>query len=64
MAQKMTEHARQSPFVRNAANRLWFVMLGRGVVHPLDLLHADNPPDQAKLLDVLSEGLLEGGDST
>jgi hypothetical protein len=59
LAQKMTESARQSPFVRNAANRLWFVMLGRGVVHPLDMLHSANPADQAKLLDVLSEGLLE-----
>ena len=59
LAQKITEHNKQAPFVRNAANRLWFVMMGRGVVHPLDMLHADNPAVQAKLLDVLSEGLLE-----
>src|SRR5262249_2872659 len=42
-------------FVRNAANRLWFVMLGRGLVHPLDLHHADNPASHPELLDLLAD---------
>ncbi len=31
-------------FSRNLANRLWAVVMGRGLVHPLDLHTADNPP--------------------
>ena len=30
-------------FNRNIANRLWAHMFGRGLVHPLDLQHPDNP---------------------
>lgn len=45
-------------FVRNAANRLWFLMMGRGVVHPMDLNHKDNPPSIPALLDVLSDELV------
>lgn len=41
-------------FNRNFANRLWAMMLGRGIVHPLDLHHSDNPPSQPELLDLLS----------
>lgn len=40
-------------FVMNIVNRLWFVMLGRGLIEPLDQIHADNPPshpDAAALL--------------
>ena len=42
-------------FARNMANRLWFVMMGRGLVHPLDLHHSDNPPSHPELLDLLSD---------
>jgi hypothetical protein len=41
-------------FNRNIANRLWAVMLGRGLVHPVDFLHADNPPSHPALLDLLA----------
>lgn len=44
-------------FNRNLANRLWAVMFGRGIVHPLDLHHGDNPPVHPELLDVLAEEL-------
>lgn len=53
--------ARQLPradneqFTRNAANRLWFLLMGRGLVHPLDLHHAGNPPSHPELLDLLSK---------
>lgn len=42
------------PFNRNAVNRLWAQMMGRGLVHPLDLDHAGNPPSHPELLDLLS----------
>lgn len=41
-------------FSRNLANRLWAMMLGRGIVHPLDLHHSDNPPSNPELLDLLT----------
>lgn len=41
-------------FVRNSVNRIWFVMLGRGIVHPLDMHHAENPPSHPEVLDVLA----------
>ncbi len=41
-------------FNRNLANRLWAMMLGRGIVHPLDLHHSDNPPTHPELLDLLT----------
>jgi uncharacterized protein DUF1549/uncharacterized protein DUF1553 len=46
--------ADNTAFTRNIANRLWFVMLGRGLVHPLDLHHRDNPPSHPELLDLLA----------
>lgn len=42
-------------FKRAAANRFWFLLLGRGLIHPLDYDHAANPPSHVKLLDVLAE---------
>lgn len=40
-------------FTRNIVNRLWFVMMGRGLIEPLDLQHADNPPTHPELLELL-----------
>ena len=37
-------------FALNFANRMWWVMMGRGLVDPLDLRHADNPPSPPELL--------------
>jgi Protein of unknown function (DUF1553)/Protein of unknown function (DUF1549) len=42
-------------FVRNMVNRLWWAMLGRGLVHPLDLHHKGNPPSHPELLDLLAQ---------
>lgn len=41
-------------FRRNAVNRLWAMVMGRGIVHPPDLLHNDNPPSHPELLDLLA----------
>jgi hypothetical protein len=42
-------------FARNAVNRLWFIVMGRGLVHPLDLHHRDNPPSHPEVLDLLAQ---------
>ncbi|MBT6484640.1 MAG: DUF1553 domain-containing protein [Planctomycetaceae bacterium] len=42
-------------FARNAVNRFWFLMMGRGIVHPLDLLHRENPPSHPELLELLTD---------
>lgn len=41
-------------FARNIVNRLWFVMFGRGLVHPLDLHHEENAASHPELLDLLA----------
>lgn len=46
-------------FSRNIANRLWALMLGRGIVQPLDLRHAANPPSHPELLERLERWLVE-----
>jgi hypothetical protein len=51
--------AENERFRKNVPNRLWFLMVGRGVVHPLDLHHKDNPPSNPALLDALADGLVE-----
>jgi hypothetical protein len=42
-------------FRRNAANRFWALMMGRGIVHPVDLDHTSNPPSHPELLQILSD---------
>lgn len=42
-------------FNRNIANRLWAHMMGRGIVEPVDLHHADNPPSHPELLELLAD---------
>jgi hypothetical protein len=44
-------------FTHNIANRLWWMMMGRGLVHPLDLHHADNPASHPELLELLAAEL-------
>lgn len=42
-------------FRRTAANRLWAFLMGRGLVHPLDFDHPDNPPSHPELLSLLAD---------
>lgn len=44
-------------FKKNIANRLWWLMMGRGQVHPLDLLHKDNPASHPEVLELISNEL-------
>jgi hypothetical protein len=45
-------------FARNIANRLWALMLGRGLIHPVDLTHAANRPSHPELLAELEQFLI------
>lgn len=46
-------------FAENWANRLWAIMFGRGLVHPLDMHHFDNPASNPELLKILTDSLIE-----
>lgn len=42
-------------FAKNAVNRIWYLLMGRGLIEPLDLQHSENPPSHPALLDRLAE---------
>ncbi|MCB9936968.1 MAG: DUF1549 domain-containing protein [Planctomycetaceae bacterium] len=54
LSMQLPEHP---SFRRNIANRLWWVMMGRGLVMPLDLHHTDNPATHPELLELVSDEL-------
>jgi hypothetical protein len=47
--------ADDAPFRRNIVNRLWTLMMGRGLVHPVDMDHPANPPSHPELLTLLAD---------
>jgi hypothetical protein len=44
-------------FRRNMANRIWMLVMGRGLVHPVDFHHVDNPALDPDLLSLLADEL-------
>jgi hypothetical protein len=48
-------------FARNMANRVWFHLIGRGVVEPVDDFRESNPPSNPALLETLTSELIAGG---
>ena len=54
LAERMTS-GKNRMFNENIANRLWAHMLGRGLVHPVDLHHFENPPVSPALMTLLGE---------
>jgi hypothetical protein len=48
-------------FTRNGSNRIWFLLTGRGIVHPLDLHHSGNPPSHPELLTLLAGEFADSG---
>jgi hypothetical protein len=42
-------------FRENIANRLWWLVMGRGLVDPLDQHHVDNGPSHPELLQLLGD---------
>jgi len=55
----LATHPENQSFNRNLANRLWAIMFGKGVVHPLDMHHSDNPPVSAALLRLMADALVD-----
>ncbi len=50
-------NAENGRFARTIANRIWYRMMGRGVVHPLDAMQTE--PWNADLLDYLASYLVD-----
>ncbi|MBL8815599.1 MAG: DUF1549 domain-containing protein [Planctomyces sp.] len=60
LAERLTDGS-NAAFNRNAANRLWSVVFGRGVMHPLDMLHPDNAGPAETFLDELGTRFCASG---
>ena len=45
-------------FARNAVNRIWFWLMGRGIIHEADDIRPDNPPANPELLAYLEHELV------
>lgn len=48
-------------FNENIANRLWAMLMGRGLVQPVDLHHSSNPPTHPAVLQLLGERIAATG---
>ena len=48
-------------FAKNLVNRTWARLLGRGLVHPLDQMHSQNPASHPELLEELANAVVESG---
>ncbi len=48
-------------FARSQANRIWFHLMGRGLVDPIDDFRSTNPASHPALLDVLTAELAKSG---
>jgi hypothetical protein len=54
--------AKDNPyFARAFVNRTWAQLFGRGLVNPVDNLHAENPASHPALLDLLAAEFAESG---
>jgi hypothetical protein len=49
--------AGNAEFKRNIANRLWALVMGRGLVEPLDMHHSDNEASHPELLQLLASDI-------
>jgi hypothetical protein len=54
LADNLTETDNRA-FRENIANRLWWLVMGRGLVDPLDQQHVDNTPSHPELLQLLGD---------
>ena len=53
--------ADNSALARNMVNRLWAKMLGRGLVHPVDMHHSENPPSHPAAYELLTKEFAGSG---
>ncbi len=56
---QLLPRAENEAFCRNFANRVWALVMGRGLVHPPDMHHPDNPPSYPEVLDLLARSAVE-----
>jgi hypothetical protein len=47
--------ASDAGFVRTGVNRLWALLMGRGLIHPIDFDHPSNPPTSPELFKLLCQ---------
>ena len=62
--QVLVDHAirSDSPFFKRAiVNRLWFQLMGRGLVEPVDQMHEANPATHPQLLTALADDFAASG---
>ena len=48
-------------FARSTVNRIWFHLMGQGIVEPVDDFRASNPPSNPELLDALAQQFIDEG---
>jgi hypothetical protein len=48
-------------FAKAAVNRIWYHLMGRGVVDPVDDMRSTNPPSNEELLDALADDFVHHG---
>ncbi|WP_422923425.1 DUF1549 domain-containing protein [Singulisphaera sp. PoT] len=48
-------------FAKASVNRLWYHLMGRGIVEPVDDFRESNPPASAELLQALADDFVEHG---
>jgi hypothetical protein len=48
-------------FARSTVNRIWYHLMGRGIVDPVDDFRDTNPPSHPELLDALADQFVRGG---
>ena len=54
--------ARENPFfARSFVNRVWYHLMGRGIVEPVDDFRDSNPPSNEELLDALASDFSKKG---
>ena len=56
-----TDEGEQGFLARNMVNRVWARLMGRGLVHPLDQMHSENPASHPELLDWLARDFATHG---
>ncbi len=54
-------HEENPYFGRVQANRIWFHLMGRGIVDPIDDFRDSNPPSNGPLLEALAKDLAQHG---
>ena len=54
-------YSKNSPFAASAVNRIWYWLVGRGIVQEPDDMRADNPPSNPELLSLLSQEFVDSG---